>query len=74
LFTGIYTFQFNVKTITSAAARLYRVVFKSYYSNLSIQGYPIFKIAGKSKSVMGAGEPEEIGEIKKNPEVLQNIE
>jgi hypothetical protein len=50
------------------------VVFKSYYSNLSIQGYPIFKIAGKSKSVMSAGEPEEIGEIKKNPEVLQNIE
>jgi len=50
------------------------VVFKSYYSNLSIQVYPIFKIAGKSKSAMGAGEPEEIREIKKNPEVLQNIE
>jgi len=43
------------------------VVFKSYYSNLSIQGYSIFKIAGKSKSVKGQGEPEE---LKKNPEVL----
>jgi hypothetical protein len=36
------------------------VVFKSYYSNLSIQGYSIFKMAGKSKSIMGAGVPEEI--------------
>jgi hypothetical protein len=29
-------------------------------SILSIQGYSIFKMAGKSKSVMGAGQPEEI--------------
>ena len=33
---------------------------KSYYSNLSIQGSSIFKMAGKSKSVMGAVQPEEI--------------
>jgi hypothetical protein len=36
------------------------VVCKSYFFNLSIQGYLIFKMAGKSKSVMGAVQPEEI--------------
>jgi hypothetical protein len=35
--------------------------FKKVISSiLSIQGYSIFKMAGKSKSVMGAGQPEEI--------------
>jgi hypothetical protein len=29
-------------------------------SILSIQGYSIFKMAGKSKLVMGTGQPEEI--------------
>jgi hypothetical protein len=36
------------------------VVFKSYFLNLSIQGCSKFKMAGKSKSVMGAVQPEEI--------------
>jgi hypothetical protein len=36
------------------------VVCKSYFFNLSIQGYSIFKMAGNSKLVMGTGQPEEI--------------
>jgi len=36
------------------------LVYKSYFLNLSIQGYSIFKMADKSKSVIGAGQPEEI--------------
>ena len=43
--------------------RLYRVVYKSYFLNLSIQGYSKFKMAGKSKSVMGAVQPEEIKKV-----------
>jgi len=36
------------------------VVFKSYFLILSIQVYSIFKMPGKRKSVIGAGQPEEI--------------
>jgi hypothetical protein len=39
------------------------VVCKSYFLILSIQGYSIFKMAGKGKSVMGAGQPEEIKKV-----------
>jgi len=42
------------------------VVCKSYFFNLSIQGSSIFKMAGKSKSVMGAGQPEEIKKESRN--------
>jgi hypothetical protein len=45
---------------SAAPVRLYRVVCKSYCFNLSIQGSSISKMAGKSKSIMGTGEPEEI--------------
>jgi len=49
-----------------APARLYRIVCKSYFFNLSIQYYSISKMAGKSKSVMGAVQPEEIKKVSRS--------
>ena len=51
---------------TRAPVRLYHVVCKSYFLNLSIQVYSIFKMAGKSKSVMDTGQPEEIKKVSRN--------
>jgi len=45
--------------ISLSSVRKYRIVYKSYIINLSIQGYSILKMAGKRESVMGAVKLEE---------------
>jgi hypothetical protein len=59
-FVIFQTIPSHFRTKKTAPVRLYHLVFKSYFLNLSILGYSIFKMAGKSKSVMGTGQPEEI--------------
>jgi hypothetical protein len=59
-FVIFQTIPSHFRTKKTAPVRLYHLVFKSYVLNLSIQGSSIFKMAGKSKSVMNAVLPEEI--------------